>query len=104
MKAQVNARISAASREKLDALTAIYGTQAEVLAVAIDRLYTATFQGKQAMTTEEQARQRVSEIPELDEISETIFYDWPNWDEHMRWIATAPVAEIVDWAETVTTD
>ena len=39
MKAQVNARISEATRAKLNALTAIYGTQAEVLAVAIDRLY-----------------------------------------------------------------
>lgn len=39
MKTQVNARVSDATRAKLDALTAIYGTQAEVLAVAIDRLY-----------------------------------------------------------------
>lgn len=39
MKGQVNARVSEATRAKLDALTAIYGTQAEVLAVAIDRLY-----------------------------------------------------------------
>ena len=43
MKTQVNARISTATREKLDALTTIYGTQAEALAVAIDRLYAATF-------------------------------------------------------------
>jgi hypothetical protein len=50
---------------------------------------------------EEQARRRVSETPELDEWSDVIFYDWWNWDEHMEWIATAPVAEIVDWAETV---
>lgn len=39
MKQQLNARISDATRDKLDALTAIYGTQAEVIAVAIDRLY-----------------------------------------------------------------
>ena len=42
MKRQVNARVSEATREKLIALTAVYGTQAEVLAVAIDRLYTST--------------------------------------------------------------
>ena len=50
---------------------------------------------------EEQARQRVSSTPELDDYNDVIFYDWPNWREHMQWIATAPVAEIVDWAETV---
>jgi len=38
-KTQLNARISTATRTKLDSLTAIYGTQAEVLAVAIDRLW-----------------------------------------------------------------
>jgi len=39
MKTQVNARISEATRAKLDALTVLYGTQAEVVAVAIDRLH-----------------------------------------------------------------
>lgn len=38
-KTQLNARISTATRTKLDSLTAIYGTQAEALAVAIDRLW-----------------------------------------------------------------
>lgn len=39
MKRQVNARISEATRTKLDSLTAIYGTQAEAIAVAVDRLW-----------------------------------------------------------------
>ena len=39
MKTQLNARISDATRAKLDALTVLYGTQAEVVAVAIDRLH-----------------------------------------------------------------
>jgi hypothetical protein len=39
MKQQVNARVSEATRQKLDELTTLYGTQAEVLAVAIDRLW-----------------------------------------------------------------
>ena len=39
MKRQVNARISEATRIKLDDLTATYGTQAEAIAVAIDRLW-----------------------------------------------------------------
>ena len=40
MKTQLNARISEATRTKLDALTAVYGTQAEALAVAIELLHT----------------------------------------------------------------
>lgn len=39
MTKQTNARISDATRSKLDALTTIYGTQAQVIAVAVDRLY-----------------------------------------------------------------
>lgn len=39
MKQQVNARVSEATRQKLDKLTVLYGTQAEALAVAIDRLW-----------------------------------------------------------------
>jgi hypothetical protein len=42
-KRQVNARVSDATRTKLDELTAIYGTQAEALAVAIDRLWQEHF-------------------------------------------------------------
>lgn len=38
-KQQVNVRVSQASRDKLDWLTGIYGTQAEVMAVAIHDLY-----------------------------------------------------------------
>ena len=40
MKTQLNARISEATRTKLDALTVLYGTQAEALAVAIELLHT----------------------------------------------------------------
>lgn len=50
------------------------------------------------------ARLRVEHTPGLSRFSAVIFYGWPNWAEHMRWIATAPVAEIVDWCETVTND
>lgn len=46
MKHQVNIRISEATRAKLDALTARYGTQAEAVAVAIDRLYNAEAQAQ----------------------------------------------------------
>lgn len=46
MKNQVNARLSTATRSKLDTLTAIYGTQAEVFAVAIDRLWASHFESR----------------------------------------------------------
>lgn len=39
MKKQTTIRMSAATRAKLDELTAHHGTQTEVIAVAIDRLY-----------------------------------------------------------------
>lgn len=57
--------------------------------------------GRPTMTPEQKARERVARSPKLQQYEATIFYDWPNWDEHMQWIATAPVKEIVDWAEQV---
>ena len=53
---------------------------------------------------ERTARNRVDSTEALKPFEATIFYDWPNWDEHLEWIATAPVAEIVDWAELLATD
>lgn len=47
---------------------------------------------------EYQAYARVAADSQLEYHREKIFYDWPNWDDHMRWVATAPVAEIVEWA------
>lgn len=42
MKQQLNVRVSKATREKVDFLTNnLYGTQAETIAVAVDRLYQA---------------------------------------------------------------
>ena len=44
---------------------------------------------------------RINAEPELDAHRVTLTYDWPNTEEHYEWVATAPIAEIVDWAETV---
>lgn len=52
-------------------------------------------------STFETVRIRIANTPELKEHADTILYDWPNWDEHIEWVASASVAEIVDWAETV---
>lgn len=53
------------------------------------------------MNNEKLAKQRVSENPELSQHEEIIFYDWSNWDEHMVWIATAPIEQITSWARTI---
>ena len=44
---------------------------------------------------------RIDATPELEPYRATITYDWPEAEEHYRWVCTAPIAEIVDWAETV---
>lgn len=30
-----------------------------------------------------------------------VYYDWPNYCEHLQWVYTAPTDEILDWIETV---
>jgi hypothetical protein len=55
-----------------------------------------------ARTWTERAAERVAKSPRLAAHRETIEYDWREQDEsHEQWVATAPIAEIVDWAETV---
>lgn len=53
------------------------------------------------MSTEQQARQRVEASEALKAHKESIFYDWPNWDEHLEWIVSAPESEIIDWAKSI---
>ena len=43
---------------------------------------------------------RISKNPELEPYREVLLYDWDEAD-HADWVATAPIAEIIDWAETV---
>lgn len=45
-------------------------------------------------------QERIENTPELEQYREELEYDWPE-DGHADWVATAPVDEIVDWAETV---
>lgn len=47
------------------------------------------------------ACRRVARNPQLNKHKDTIFYDWPNWNEHIEWIATGPVSSIIAWAEAV---
>jgi hypothetical protein len=49
-------------------------------------------------TLDERAAARVRNTPELAEHRDLLLgYDWPNTDEHLAWVASAPVAEILDW-------
>lgn len=48
----------------------------------------------------DRARARVNAVPDLTAHRSTIMYGWTE-PEHWEWVATAPVAEIVDWAEVV---
>jgi len=56
---------------------------------------------KRLNAIEQQARQRVEGTPRLKVHEEIILADWPNWDEHMMWVVTAPIEQIVDWAEEI---
>ena len=47
---------------------------------------------------------RVDSTPELSNFSNVIFCEWENEDDHLRWVATADVNEIVHWAETIQRD
>lgn len=45
------------------------------------------------------ARLRVEKSPALQEYADLFFYDWPDDHEHYRWLYTAPVEDLLDWAE-----
>lgn len=47
------------------------------------------------------AREKVENTPGLKAIEDILFYDWPNWNEHMQWIVETPVNKILDWAMSV---
>lgn len=44
---------------------------------------------------------RVNKSPRLLKHREVILYDWSPRDEHLRWVATAKVAEIEAWAQQI---
>ena len=50
---------------------------------------------------ERKARSRVVLTDALYEHRDVIFYDWPNWEEHLEWVLHAPVPEILDWIEDI---
>jgi len=59
---------------------------------------------QQTANLREQAQRRVDLEQCLKQHESTIMYDWPEGDEHWKWVITASVKEIIDWAETVEKD
>lgn len=53
---------------------------------------------------EQAAERRFRSEPALAQYADILFYDWPNRDEHLRWVAEAPLSEIIDWAERIRRD
>lgn len=56
------------------------------------------------MDWETKARERVSHENRLTPYAAYIWYDWPNWEEHLEWLATAELDDIVTWCEVVARD
>jgi len=50
---------------------------------------------------EASARTRVDKTPSLHPYREIIFYDWTEGDDHLKWISSASLREIMDWCETI---
>ena len=96
---QINIRLSEPGQRLLAELAELYGSQTKAVELAIDRLYREEV--IQMTDWYEQAQHRVDSVPELKAHKSTIMYDWDEGTEHWQWVATAPVAEIVDWAETI---
>ncbi len=47
------------------------------------------------------AQNRVDGSAKLTTHAPVIFYDWPEGQEHWKWVATATITEIVNWAEGI---
>ena len=47
----------------------------------------------------EQAERRIDHSPKLSPHKEFILADWPEGDEHLRWVIKAPIDEILDWIQ-----
>lgn len=46
------------------------------------------------------AEARINATPELEQYRDVCLYDWTEAD-HLAWIATAPLAEVLSWADMV---
>jgi hypothetical protein len=51
-----------------------------------------------AEMSEDRVNAEPSLVPYYDILIE---YDWDNQGDHWRWVATADIDEVIDWAETI---
>ena len=51
-----------------------------------------------------EAEQRINDTPELEPYRELLLTDWPEGDEHLEWVVSAPVEELLSWARATQTD
>ena len=52
----------------------------------------------------QRAEERVNRSPLLSEYHDIIMYDWPDGNEHWKWVIHTHIDEIIDWAQTVEID
>lgn len=52
-------------------------------------------------TLYEKAVDRIMNTPQLHQYRDIILSDWAEGDKHLHWVITAPVGEIVDWAQPI---
>lgn len=50
------------------------------------------------------AQCRVERSPRLRKYREIIFSDWPEGDDHLRWVIRGRVGEIESWAREIAND
>lgn len=115
MKRLTSLRITDYTTAQIQQLRARIGAnQTEIVALAIDRMYRQEFgNGINPMKQEiamqiqdrgnyEPAAERVENEPTLYQYKDLLLEtDWHNEAEHLDWVATADIAEIVDWCETI---
>jgi len=52
-------------------------------------------------TFHDYAVERVNGSAALRPYADVILYDWPEADEHWRWVNAATEQALIDWAETI---
>lgn len=53
----------------------------------------------------ELAENRVIASPELSPFHDLLIeHDWPDQEDHWRWVATTPITDLVAWAEDIRRD
>lgn len=56
------------------------------------------------MNNFQKIQNRINKNPVLADYADLLHYDWQEEDEHAEWVATAPISEIVEWAQGIRDD